>query len=213
MEARKFENKLKELGITYAQYHKIDKMWRELTQAGKMEVENLLKEETDTKLEKKMTNAVKNLLNPDNIVVFDCDGCLCVYEMGETKHMAVNNNDWQEYVKSHKPYDTAMSIPQVQRFIKDKGVENVYVCSKAFTEDEEEQKRSFIHREYNIDSKHIFFVKETSDKINVLKEIASERCDGDENKVAMVEDTVATIDAICETSDFLTLHISSFFTY
>lgn len=42
MEAKNFENKLNELGITYKQYMQLDIMHRELTQAGKIEVANLL---------------------------------------------------------------------------------------------------------------------------------------------------------------------------
>lgn len=42
MEAKNFENKLNELGITYKQYLQLDIMHRELTQAGKIEVANLL---------------------------------------------------------------------------------------------------------------------------------------------------------------------------
>lgn len=42
MEAKNFENKLNELGITYKQYLQLDIMYRELTQAGKIEVANLL---------------------------------------------------------------------------------------------------------------------------------------------------------------------------
>lgn len=160
-----------------------------------------------------MTNAVKNLLNPDVIVVFDCDGCLCIYEMSDTKHMVVSNDEWPEYVKTARPYDTAMPVPQVQKFIKDKGLDNVYVCSKAFSDEEEDQKREFIRREYSVLPNNICFVREADDKIKFMREIAEKRCGGDESKVALVEDTVTTIDAIYESSDFLTIHISSFFTY
>lgn len=43
-EAKDFENKLKELGITYEQYKEIHKMHCELTVAGKAEVADMLQE-------------------------------------------------------------------------------------------------------------------------------------------------------------------------
>ena len=160
-----------------------------------------------------MTNSVKHLLEPDIITIFDCDGVLAIYEIGEHRHLGCTNDKWPEYVKENRPYDTVMPVPQMQAFIRDKGIDNSYVCTRVASEAEKEQKLEFIYREYGIPFDHICFVNSTDEKIEYMREIANERCGGNEEKVALVEDTVTTIDAIYETSNFLTVHISSFFTY
>jgi hypothetical protein len=160
-----------------------------------------------------MTKAIENLLRPDVVAVFDCDGVLCVYEMGEHNHVAVSNDKWADYIEKEHPYDTAMPVSQIQKFVCDKGTDKVYVCSKAFTDEERRQKLNFVMREYGISESHVKFVETADEKIDYLKQIANEVCNGEENRVAMIEDTVATIDAIYENSDFLTIHVSSFFSY
>ena len=164
-------------------------------------------------MKKCITNAVRHLLKPGIIPVFDCDGVLAVYEIGEYTHAACTNDKWGAYVKEKKPYDIARPVSQIQSFVNDKGADNVYVCTRIASEYEKEQKLSFIQREYKIPKNHVMFVRSNNDKINCLKKIADERCNGKEEMVALIEDTVETLDRIYEMSDFLTIHVSSFFSY
>ena len=161
-------------------------------------------------MNKKITTAVANLLQKDVTPVFDVDGVLCVYEMGMFHHMAVCNKDWPEYVKTNRPYDTAHPVQQMKAFIYDKGPENVHICSVAYSDEEEAQKQDFITREYGIPVENMRFVRSTEDKKTYLKELAKDK---KECQIALIEDTLKTIDDIYETTDFLTLHVSSFFSY
>ena len=43
MEAKNFENKLNELGITLNQFHELRKVWYELSSGGQAEVNDMLK--------------------------------------------------------------------------------------------------------------------------------------------------------------------------
>ena len=79
-----------------------------------------------------MSKILDYLMNDDVTVVFDVDGVLAAYEFGELRHNSCNDNDeWAKYVVENKPYDRAKAIPQIQKFIKDKGIKNVYACSVA----------------------------------------------------------------------------------
>lgn len=161
-----------------------------------------------------MTSAVKNLLRPEVVVVCDADGVLVVYEMGEHHHCVVPNSEWLEYVKTNRPYDTARPIAQMQKFIADKGADNVYVCTVILSEEEKGQKKDFIMREYGIPEDHIIFVSKASEKAARLLELQSELSKTRDNlQMAMIEDTVSTIDYLYENTDFFTVHISSFFDY
>ena len=150
-------------------------------------------------------------MNDDVAVVFDVDGVLAAFEFGELRHNACCSDDeWEKYVVENKPYDKAKVIPQIKKFIKDKGIKNVYSCSVSKPY-EEQNKRDFVSREYGIPYDNIKFVKDKKDKIKFLRELAKDT--GDESKVALVEDTVSTLNDIYNQSDFITVHVSSFFFY
>lgn len=155
-----------------------------------------------------MSQVLKHLLNKDIFVVFDVDGVLAAYEFGKLNHNAENRN-WEEYVIKNKPYDNINPVPQLQRFIHDKG-KHVYVCSVA-TQYEEENKKNFVIREYGIPEPNIKFVKSKEEKVLFLKELA--KIAGSEEKVALVDDTVSTLNQIFNETNCITVHISSFFFY
>lgn len=157
-----------------------------------------------------MSKVMEYLLNDDVIVVFDVDGVLSAFEFGELRHNGCDDKDWESFVIDNKPYDRMIGIPQMQKFIADKGCRNIYTCSVSEPY-EEENKRNFVFREYEIPEDHIKFVRNKKDKIEFLRELA--KITNDEKKVAIVEDTVSTLNAIYEQSDFITVHVSSFFFY
>lgn len=152
------------------------------------------------------------LREPETVVVFDVDGVLASYEFGDLHH-GVNDETWEKSFEDfkHNPYCKAVPLPVLQEFIFSKGINNVYVCSKA-SQAEEVPKTIFIESNYGIPSDHIFFVPHESEKKHILKRI---RCikNVNECQVAIVEDTVKTLDDILSFGGFTTVHITSFFDY
>ena len=106
------------------------------------------------------------------------------------------------------PYSAISYSPKMRRFISHKDIKKVYVCSKC-TAAEESGKREFVQEKYGILPENIFFVREQEDKIAVLKHIKEIENVSDQ-EVAIVEDTVKTLDRIRENGNYITVHISSF---
>lgn len=156
-----------------------------------------------------MNKRFAHLLEKETTVVFDIDGVLAAFEFGELKHNGCRDEDWEQFVLEQKPYDQAKAIPQIKRFIEDKGVESVYACSVA-EPFEEENKRNFVVREYGIPQEHIVFVRDKKEKLNLLHKLAENK---EEIRVALVEDTTSTLNQIYDVSDFCTIHVSTFFFY
>ena len=156
-----------------------------------------------------MNKRFAHLLKKETTVVFDVDGVLAAFEFGELKHNGCRDEEWEQFVLEHKPYDRARAIPQIKRFMKDKGLENVYACSVA-APFEEENKRNFVMREYGLSQEQIVFVRDKKEKIKLLRELAKDK---EEISVALVEDTTSTLNQIYDTSDFCTIHVSTFFFY
>ena len=82
------------------------------------------------------------------------------------------------------------------------------MCSKC-TAAEESGKREFVQEKYGIIPENIFFVREQGDKITVLEHIKEIENVSDQ-EIAIVEDTVKTLDRIRKIGNYITVHISSF---
>lgn len=158
-----------------------------------------------------MTRAIDFLMEPDTIVVFDIDGVLAPYEFTPRCHSVIDDDEWFELVRTGDPYSSLPPVRLIQRMIEKKGSANVYVCSVS-SPDEYAGKQRFVEKNYAIDPEHIRFVPEKSQKLDALRQIAVER-GVDESSVAMVEDTVKTLDAIARASNIATIHVSSLFAY
>ncbi|WP_350454197.1 hypothetical protein [Slackia heliotrinireducens] len=156
-----------------------------------------------------MTKLIDYLAEPETAVVFDIDGVLCVYEFGDLSHSACPDDDWESYVVNQRPYDSALPVPVLQRFIQEKGPDRVFACSVA--EDYEASgKLAFVTRNYAIPADHVRLVSSKPEKRAFLEELR----DGlglPEQRVALVEDTVKTLDALSDGSAFTTVHVTSFF--
>lgn len=170
---------------------------------------NELKRKIEENNRGKMSRRLEYLLEEETTVVFDIDGVLAAFEFGELKHNGCKDDEWEQYVIENRPYDEARAIPQIKQFIKDKGIQEVYVCSVA-APFEEENKKEFVMREYGIPAEHIVFVRDKKEKINFLYELAKDK---EEIRVALVEDTTSTLNQLYNASDFCTVHVSSFFFY
>lgn len=148
-------------------------------------------------------NILQHLLKPEIAVVFDVDGVLAPYEFGYLSH-SMSDEEWDEMVSNGiNPYS-----PKMRRFISHKDIKKVYVCSKC-TAAEESGKREFVQEKYGILPENIYFVREQEDKIAVLKHIKEIENVSDQ-EVAIVEDTVKTLDRIRKSGNYITVHISSF---
>lgn len=89
-----------------------------------------------------MSKIIDFLLQPDVIIFFDVDGVLAPYEFGEHKH-CISDYEWKQRLKAGEDLYSAVSpIKVFQDFIKEKGTNNVYVCSKAAPEEYESKKNS-----------------------------------------------------------------------
>ena len=151
---------------------------------------------------------VNELLKDGVIVVFDVDGVLAPYEWGVRKH-CLPDEKWTEMLKTGEDmYSHIQPVETFQNFIKNKNINEIYVCSKAEPA-ELKSKMDFCIKEYGIIPDHIKCVKHKSDKVAFLDEL-SEKLDIPQCNIALVEDTVETLDSIAQTRDYFTIHVSSF---
>lgn len=151
-----------------------------------------------------------HLLKKEVIVVFDVDGVLAPYEFGDKKH-CLSDDKWDEMLeKGIDVYSNVTPIKVLQKFIKRKGTENVYVCSVSSIK-EYDSKVAFCMKKYSIPEDHIILVKYKTDKVSFLDAL-SKAMKLPHNEIALVEDTVETLDQAAK-SGYCTVHISSFFNF
>ena len=152
---------------------------------------------------------IEELSSNGVVVVFDVDGVLAPYEWGFKKH-CMSDEEWTSILESGEDmYSHVKPIKCMQDFIKNKRIEDVYVCSKS-EKAEYESKKNFCIREYGILEDHIKLVEHKSDKVLFLDELALQ-LNIFPSKLAIVEDTVETLNKIANTRDYCTVHVSSFF--
>lgn len=156
-----------------------------------------------------MNTIIKKLLEPDVIVVFDTDGVLAPYEWGKNNRHCMPNAEWDERLEQHEDiYKLIRPVKIFQDFIKQKDIKTIFVCSKS-GQDEMASKATFCKDNYGILAENIQFVKDKADKLCVLDQIR-DRLNIPENKIAIVEDTVETLNTIAQDRDYITVHVSSF---
>lgn len=155
------------------------------------------------------TRVLDYLAEPQTAVVFDIDGVLAAYEFGNLCHSACPDEDWETYVRQNDPYASVPAIPQLQDFVSLKDSDRVFACSVA-QDYEAAGKRDFVLRNYAIPARNVRIVSSKAEKIDYLREVA--RTLGvPERRVALVEDTVKTLDLVSAQTDCVTVHVSSFF--
>ena len=138
-----------------------------------------------------MSKITDYLLKDDVIVVMDVDGVLAPYEFSELSH-SMTDDEWDRLVASgENPYKDVRPIKLMQEFIQKKGVNKVYTCSKSPL-NEIPCKRAF-----------------KTEKLTVLQTL-QQKLGLKPSQIAIVEDTVKTLDYIRAHSDFVTVHVSSF---
>lgn len=158
--------------------------------------------------ETKMSKITDYLLKDDVIVVMDVDGVLVPYEFSELSH-SMTDDEWDRLVASgENPYKDVRPIKLMQEFIQKKGVDKVYTCSKSPLS-EIPGKKAFIKDNYNLPDDNIYFTLEKTEKLTVLQTL-QQKLGLKPSQIAIVEDTVKTLDYIRAHSDFVTVHVSSF---
>lgn len=156
----------------------------------------------------KISKITDYLLKDDVIVVMDVDGVLAPYEFSELSH-SMTDDEWDRLVASgENPYKDIRPIKLMQEFIKKKGVDKVYTCSKSPLS-EIPGKRAFIKDNYDLPDDNIYFTLEKTEKLTVLQTL-QQKLGLKPSQIAIVEDTVKTLDYIRAHSDFVTVHVSSF---
>lgn len=149
------------------------------------------------------------IAQPGVIVVFDVDGVLAPYEWGENNRHCMPDIDWDcRLAAGEDIYKIIQPVKCLQEFIAQKNPDEVYVCSKTGDADAK-SKADFCIREYGIKPENVRLVKEKSEKLAILDTIRDE-LDIPEKQLAIVEDTVKTLDAIAAERAYRTVHVSSF---
>lgn len=158
---------------------------------------------------KTMNKIIEKLLEPDVIVVFDTDGVLAPYEWDKNNRHCMPDVEWDERLKQQEDiYKLIRPVKAFQDFIKQKDIKTIFVCSKT-GQAELESKTDFCKDNYDILAENIQFVKDKADKLCVLDKIR-DSLNVPEDKIAIVEDTVKTLDMIAADRDYITVHVSSF---
>lgn len=107
---------------------------------------------------------IEELSSNGMVVVFDVDGVLAPYEWGLRKH-CMSDKEWTSILESGVDmYSHVKPIKCMQDFIKNKRIEDVYVCSKS-EKAEYEFKKNFCIRKYGIPQEHVKLVEHKSDKV------------------------------------------------
>lgn len=156
-----------------------------------------------------MNEVIKKLLEPDVIVAFDTDGVLAPYEWGKNNRHCMPDAEWDERLEQQEDiYKLIRPVKAFQDFIKQKDIKTIFVCSKT-GQAELKSKTDFCKDNYGILDENIQFVKDKADKLCVLDKIR-DSLNVPEDKIAIVEDTVKTLDMIAADRDYITVHVSSF---
>lgn len=155
---------------------------------------------------------IKDLLrSKDSVFVFDVDGVLALLEFGEYRHYELTDEEWAIANDEGKNFYTKSLVsPKMQKFIETKNKKNVYCITAIYNDAEVQNKIEFLKHYYNIPKSHIFFVEDSTQKVDALFSIKEKYPDLEDWKVVMVEDTVDNLNLIMEKTPFSTVHISSF---
>lgn len=144
-----------------------------------------------------------------SIVCFDIDGVLAEYRFGNGVY-ACKDSEFPDYCKKHNVYAEASAPLTIKSFMNRwLNVNQRYCISKAYCDEERDQKIKFVTEQYEIPREQIYFVDSNEQKLYIMKQIASLNDDVDEQEIFMVDDSIEVLGHIYENSNFGTIHISS----
>ena len=155
---------------------------------------------------------IKEIINDkESVLVFDIDGVLAIMEWGEYNHYGEDDETWsKKYQKRENFYTKQYVSKRMQRFLKDRDKNRIYVITKAFSENEAEDKKDFAYDFYGIPRDHVFYVESNLDKTDTLIKIKEKYPDLPDRKFVMIDDTVEVLTDVMDKTGFTTVHISSF---
>lgn len=159
-----------------------------------------------------MKSKIKKLLKDEkSVLVFDVDGVLAPIEYGEYNHYYYDDEEWAKAIDSGKDfYADVKPFKTIQKFLKDKNMDNVYVITKVMNNKEFLQKLPFLNKNYNIKEENCYMVFKDRDKLLLLEEIKEKYPDLDDHHIVFIEDTVDNLSYVMDNSNYSTVHISSF---
>jgi len=155
---------------------------------------------------------IKELLNDkDTVLAFDVDGVLAVLEFGDYHHFAMNDDVWIEAVNNGAEfYGEDKVSKKMQDYLKTRNMNNVYVITKSYGDAEDNMKRDYLMKYYNILNENIYYVREELEKKYKLNEIKSKYPNLEDKKIVIIDDTVNILNDVMDNTNYSTVHISSF---
>ena len=155
---------------------------------------------------------IKDLLKEnDTVLVFDIDGVLAVLEFGKFNHYELDDIEWSKATEAGISYYTEDKVSKkMQKFLKDKNMNNIYVITTAANENEGIIKKDYVNKYYNIIGENIFYVFDNKNKVDKLKKIKEKYKDLEDYKIIMIDDTVEILNRVMDNTNFSTAHISTF---
>lgn len=159
-----------------------------------------------------MTKIREVLNDNESVLVFDIDGVLAVMEWGEYNHYGQDDDTWAKMYESEANYYTEDFVcKKMQEFLKKKDKQKIFVITKAFTENEANDKKNFVYKYYGIPKENVYYVESNYDKSTILPEIKKKFPNLSDHKLVMIDDTVEVLTDVMEKTPFSTAHVSSFF--
>ena len=155
-----------------------------------------------------MSKVLRDYLLDTNVkIFFDIDGVLAPYEFGAVSH-CIDDDEWNYAVENKMTlYGELNSVPVLKEYIEQ--MKEGYAYALSASGDEWEDKKKFVMDNYDIPEENILKVSSKDEKLDVLRKFAKENS---EYSIAIVEDTVKTLDKIYkELPQIYTIHVSSFF--
>ncbi len=155
---------------------------------------------------------IKQLLKSDDtVLVFDIDGVLALLEFGEYNHYDLDDEKWNQATSEGiNYYDEFKVSKKMQKFLSNKNMNNIYVITASANKNEEEIKKQYVNRYYNIKKENVFNVFNKKNKIDKLKIIKEKYPELEDYKIVMIDDTVEILNVIMDNTNFSTVHISTF---
>lgn len=155
---------------------------------------------------------IKEILKDDNsVLVFDIDGVLAIMEWGEYHHYIADDYIWANMYSNGECYYTEEYVSKkMQDFLKMKNKSRVYIITKAFSQNEANDKMNFAFKYYGIPKENLFYVEDNMEKYKILFEIKKKYPELPDHNLVMIDDTVDVLTSIMDKTPFSTAHVSSF---
>lgn len=146
------------------------------------------------------------LQNPETVVVFDIDGTLTSYSYGEYHaHHELDHGDTEAF-RAIDIYSECHGLKPLQDYIRQHDPARIFTLSME-PHGHEKQKTEMVRKLYGIYPSNCFYVKESSIKTTVVRQIIDDRFPKiDPRLVVCVDDNEETLRRYEEQTPFCTAH-------